>query len=289
MAFMVDPDDLERAMDEIAAQQSANMGSGGLPPSDPPDAARPQSASPQTGAPLPVPGMTQPAAGSASSNYSKLNPFSGIDYGVIARHEEPREDPYPPPTGNSGVTVATGVDLSEHTAGELRDWGVSDDTIARLTPFLKPSDGKAPGLKGDAAKAQLVEFNRNNPISRDGLPQYFIPMSDAQAMDTGALRSTTGYVQRAYDAANPTQSFAQLPDAVRTAIMDAAYQNGPNLAARAPRFWQAITASDWMAAADEMHNWTHAQIADPTAPRTPRQQDDEKLLRGGLNANPGRR
>ncbi|HXS08168.1 MAG TPA: hypothetical protein VN723_15355 [Rhizomicrobium sp.] len=164
MAFMVDPDELERAMDEIAARQSANMGSSGSTPPLP-DIAGEQS--PQTSAPASA--VTQ-ASAAAANNYSKFNPYAGIDYSVIARHEGSREDPYLPP-GNSGVTVATGVDLSEHTAQELRGWGVSEDTIARLAQFLKPADGKTPGLKGDAARAQLIEFNRTNPTSSDGLPR----------------------------------------------------------------------------------------------------------------------
>lgn len=288
MPFIADPDELERAMDEIAARQSANMRSGGAsPPATPSDiVAGQQSAAPQNSAL--VPSAAQPST-AAANNYSELNPYAGIDYSVIARHEGPREDPYPPPSDNSGVTVATGVDLSQHTAQELRDWGVSEDTIIRLSPFLKSADGKTPGLKGVAAKDKLGDFNRTNPTSSDGLPRYYIPMADAQSMDTGALRSITGYIQRYYDAANPTVPFAQLPDAVRTAIMDAAYQNGPNLAASAPRFWQAITAGDWMGAADEMHNWTDAQKADSNADRTPRQLDDEGLLRSGLNPAPRRR
>jgi GH24 family phage-related lysozyme (muramidase) len=282
VAFMADPDELQRAMDEIAAQQSASVRSdGSSPPVNPPDIATgQQSASPQTNAP-PI-AATQPSAAWAN-NYSKLNPYAGIDFRVIARHEEPRLDPYPPPSDNSGVTVASGVDLSEHTAQELRDWGVSEDAIARLADFLKSADGKTPGLKGDAARAQLPDFNRKNPTSADGLPSYEISLSDAQAMDTGALRSITGYVQRYYDAANPTISFAQLPDAIRTAIMDVAYQNGPNLAVSAPRFWQAITTGDWMGAADEMHNWTDAQKADPNVRRTLRQREDEDLIRNGFN------
>jgi GH24 family phage-related lysozyme (muramidase) len=279
MVFLVDPDELRRAMDEVAAQQSANLQFGGTsPPATAPDiAAGQQSVSPQTSAPV----AAQPSA-AAANNYSKFNPYAGIDYSIIARHEGPRLNPYPPLSDNSGVTVATGVDLSEHTAQELRDWGVSEDTIAKLLPFLKPSDGESVGLKGRGASDRLDKFNQDNPTSGN-LPRYFIHMADAQAMDTGALRNITGYVQRYYDAANPAIPFAQLPDAVRTAIMDAAYQNGPNLAARAPRFWQAITAGDWLGAADEMHNWTNAQKADPNAPRTTRQLDDEGLIRSGFN------
>jgi len=119
--------------------------------------------------------------------------------------------------------------------------------------------------------------------SRPGRARTWGLAADAQAMDTGGLRSITAYVQRYYDAANPTISFAQLPDPVRTAIMDVAYQNGPNLAVSAPRFWQAITAGDWMGAADEMHDWTNAQKADPNVRRTTRQLDDEGLLRSGFN------
>ena len=286
MAFMVDPDELQRAMDEIAAQQSASIRSeSSSPPATPPDiVAGQQSASPQANTSSAA--ATQPSAAGAN-NYSNLNPYAGIDYRVIVRHEGPREDPYPP-QGNSGTTVATGVDLSEHTAQELRDWGVSEDTISKLARFMKPSTGQEPGPKGAAAEAKLKDFERDNPASGD-LPRYYIPMSDAQAMDTGALRSITGYVRRNYDAAKPLVPFAQLPDAVRTAIMDVAYQNGPNLAARAPQFWQAIVAGDWMGAADEMHNWTQAQKADPNAPRTRRQLDDEGLIRSGFNPIPYRR
>jgi hypothetical protein len=222
-----------------------------------------------------------PAASADPGETSILNPYSRLDYGVISEHEGPRSVPYIP-SPNSGVTVATGVDLSEHTAAEMRDWGVSEDTIARLAPFLKPDRSSGVGLKGRAAAARLSLFNMENPTS-EGLPIYAIPMSDALAMDNGALRNIEGLVRQAYNATSPVTPFEQLPQSIQTAIVDVAYQNGPDLARRAPAFWRDVTSGGWSAAVDELHNWTKAQKADPNAIRTRRQQDDEELIRGGIN------
>lgn len=234
-------------------------------------------------------GAAAPAASADPGETSVLNPYSRLDYGVISKHEGPRSIPYIPgdgktnmPSANSGVTVATGVDLSEHTAAELRDWGVSEDTIARLTPFLKPDGASGVGLKGGAAAARLSRFKAENPTS-EGLPVYAIPMSDALAMDNGALRNIERLVRQAYNATGTAVPFEHLPRSIQTAIVDVAYQNGPDLARGAPAFWRDVTSGGWSAAADELHNWTKAQKADPNATRTLRQRDDEKLIRGGIN------
>lgn len=234
-------------------------------------------------------GAAAPAVSADPGETGILNPYSGLDYGIISKHEGPRSIPYIPgkskadmPSPNSGVTVATGVDLSEHMAAELRDWGVSEDTIARLAPFLKPDGSSGVGLKGAAAAARLSQFNAENPTS-DGLPVYAIPMPDALAMDNGALRSIEGLVRQAYNATGPAILFEQLPRSIQTAIVDVAYQNGPDLARRAPAFWRDVTSGGWSAAADELHNWTKTQKADPNAIRTRRQGDDEELIRDGIN------
>jgi len=267
MVFIVDLDELQRAMQEVAARQDHGpKPNASPPPSDAPGLTAGANAGNTAQAPAATPA---PRALASVNNFSTFNPYAGIDYNVIAKHEGAELRPYVPP-GNSGLTAAHGVDFSEHTAEELRNWGVSENTIAKLTPFLKPSAGSTSGPKRDATSSPKI-----SPLDSD----YRIPVSDALAMDDGAFKSITGYLQHAYDAANPAIPFAQLPDAVRTAIVDAAYQNGPDLAANAPRFWHAVTTGDWMAAADEMHNWTEAQKADPNAPRTQRQLDDEELLR----------
>src|ERR1700744_927975 len=86
---------------------------------------------------------------------------AGINWSMIAGNEGDSSSPYTlqgkvpdKDFQNSGVTIANGVDLGKHTAADLRRWGVSDEAIAKLTPFLKP-DLKSPAPTGKNAVIAL--------------------------------------------------------------------------------------------------------------------------------------
>src|SRR5262249_52129850 len=58
---------------------------------------------------------------------------------------------------NSGVTIAAGFDLGQHSLDDLRRLNLSDDLIKRLSPYL--------GLTGQAARDALAK--QSVSISRD--------------------------------------------------------------------------------------------------------------------------
>jgi hypothetical protein len=72
------------------------------------------------------------------------------------------------PIGNSGVTIAGGLDLGQHDASSLRGLGLSEGLITQFSPYL--------GLQGAAAQARLTsspigvtsaqESSINNSISQ---------------------------------------------------------------------------------------------------------------------------
>lgn len=135
-------------------------------------------------------GFTDDNLGSPSSAGAP----SGVDASFISGQEGgQRTMPYPVGSAsqfpNAGITVATGVDLGAHTADDLKRWGVSDETIAALKPYL--------GLKGQAALDALPDQDKFKPIGQ----------ADLDAMDRGVLNDTTARVRDAYDSAQPPRPF----------------------------------------------------------------------------------
>lgn len=134
----------------------------------------------------------------------------------------------PNPEGSeSGVTIATGVDLGQLTATALYSLGLPGPLATRLLPYV--------GLRGEAAVAALAAA----PLT--------ITQAESDALDAADRAPTIGalsaYWMRARGRDVPL--FRDLPDAPQTVVGSVAFQYGPNLARRCPRFWRAATAADW--------------------------------------------
>ena len=128
----------------------------------------------------------------------------------------------PDPNGSqSGVTVATGVDLGQMDKEALRALELPIALARKLAPYV--------GLKGAMATMALASM----PLS--------LTPDEAATLD-GAARypDTHGLIERYGEAA-----WARLPDAAQTVLASVAFQYGPGLAARCPRFWAAACKQDW--------------------------------------------
>ncbi|MCC6793253.1 MAG: hypothetical protein IT336_16330 [Thermomicrobiales bacterium] len=184
------------------------------------------------GAPVIPPGVTPSAAIDASADLA-------IDWTFVSdRVGGQRLDGYVPdaPNSQSGVTIATGVDLGQWSSMELAEFGLPGDLIAKLTPYL--------GLRQGAALAAI-----------DRTP-LLLDRTEADQLDRVVHGVIVADVTRDYDdavaAANRSPRFAALPPEAQTVIASVAMQYGQHLSVATPRFWAAVTDGRWADAVAEL-------------------------------------
>lgn len=169
----------------------------------------------------------------------------GIDWSFISQLEGGRRlAGYVPAAAfsQSGVTVATGCDLGQRSRAEIDALDIPEALKAKLRPYA--------GLKTVQAEATL----RERPLT--------LTETEAEALDESVKKPIVDALASRYDAAVANVPgrlpFAELPEPAQTAIASVAFQYGPNLPARTPRFWQAVTGQDWVRAVHELRNFGDA-------------------------------
>lgn len=158
-------------------------------------------------------------------------------------------------TSNSGVTIAAGVDLGARTLKEITKWPIADKLKVKLAPYL--------GRKGQDA----VNLLRELPLE--------ITEDEATQIETAACGPIFDQLQKAYDKTVGKDAFYQLPGEAQTALASLAYQYGPDLARRTPKFWELACQGDWQACVNELENFGDRY---PT-----RRRKEAKLLRQVLD------
>jgi hypothetical protein len=164
-----------------------------------------------------------------------------IDWNFIAELEGRRQlKGYVPAvdTSQSGVTIATGVDLGHHTRDEIQKWPISDSLKQKISPYL--------GLRGAAAVAAL----NSRPLH--------ITEDEAIQLETAVAGPIFDELRGHFDRAVGEDAFFQLPDAAQTVLASLAYQYGPALHRRTPKFWALACARDWRACVAELNNFGDA-------------------------------
>ncbi len=155
---------------------------------------------------------------------------SQIDYDFISeRAGGSVTDGYVPASqvSKSGVTIATGFDLGQRSESDLTKLGLSADLVNKLKPYL----GKTGTDATDALKAQSLKISAVETSEIDKAVK-------ADEVDKLKLRYLA-----AIDNKSKTDFFA-LPAEAQTVIGSVSFQYG-DLAARAPKFWKAVSAQDW--------------------------------------------
>lgn len=183
-----------------------------------------------------------------------------IDWDFIAAHEgKCMTNGYVPGvnTSKSGVTIGTGVDLGQRHHSEVSKWNITPELSHKLRDYC--------GLCGHEA----VAFLKSKPLT--------ITKEEAEALDNAAAGPIFSALENAYDVAAGKGAFAALPRAVRTVLASIAYQYGPNLARRTPKFWQAATSQNWPAVIHELENFGDAY---PT-----RRHDEARYLKTAYDKN----
>ena len=138
----------------------------------------------------------------------------------------------------SGVTVATGVDLGGQTTESLAALGVDQALVTTLTPYLH--------LTGQDA----LNAVQNNPLH--------ITEAQADALDNTVRSNILNTVVNSYNNSSDYADFYQLPGGVQTAIASVAYQYGPGLATATPNFWTQVTTGHWQDAVTNLNDFGDA-------------------------------
>lgn len=156
------------------------------------------------------------------------------------------------PSLSSGVTIGAGVDLSQTQTSELKAYGVPQAIITYLTPWMVPAS-EVP-----------------TTVNRIGWP--VLSTANAQILSEDVFNGIYNQVE-GYFNEQTTKGFAfnTFPAGVQTAIVDAAYPNGPHLweakSVYARAVWADALVGNWNAAENEFNSWqpyNHRYVLDET-------------------------
>jgi|GEM_PF-5348012 len=177
---------------------------------------------------------------------------SNINWDAIASIEnggdsKPKLNGYIPDdkNGHSGVTVATGFDIGQHSEQDLRNMGLPEPLITKLKPYCAPGPGQF--LYGDAAKSALDK------------KALTINETEARLIDIGAKKETYENLVNAYnDSATESGGvkFNDLPPRAQTAIASLYFQYRDKVTTNKniKPIWQAYLNQDWSAAYSALKN-----------------------------------
>ncbi len=140
-----------------------------------------------------------------------------------------------PEASQSGVTIATGVDVGQRTAEQIDALSIAPSLKERLKPYC--------------------ELRRNDAVAAlEGMPLK-ITTNEAAELDNAIRGEAETAIRNAYDLSTIDTRFDSLPAPAQTVIASVAFQYGVHLNRRTPRFWAAVTAQDWPAAVAELRDF----------------------------------
>jgi len=130
---------------------------------------------------------------------------------------------YPPPAKGSGVTVARGVDLGQHSEKDLENMGVSPKVITKVRKYL--------GAKDATARKLLKE----KPLT--------LTKAEADELDEAVKNDIFGTVESKLKDKGVTLS--KLPEEAQAVVKSLAWNFGKGLDQSIPTIWKAIVNKDW--------------------------------------------
>lgn len=171
--------------------------------------------------------------------------MASVDFDFISELEGNRvlEGYVPAPdVSQSGVTVATGIDLGQFDSDTLRAMGVSVALVDKLSPYF--------GLK----KQDAVDALADAPLR--------LTADEARELDACVKGSFLRDLERRYDGAcracGSNLEFTALSPEQQTVIASVAFQYGVGLDRRTPNFWNQVTTGDWDGALANLRNFGDA-------------------------------
>lgn len=153
--------------------------------------------------------------------------------------------------GVSGVTIGSGIDLGQQTPERLKEWGLPDDLVAKLSPYT--------GKKKDAAVALL----KAQPLK--------LTTEEADLLTQKAKAKYIAEVRENFDKASAKYKFDQLPEQWQAVITSVGFQYGTSFRS-VPRFWKQVTEGRWADA--------HANLQDFGDQYGSRRRKEARLVSG---------
>lgn len=182
-----------------------------------------------------------PAPGTAGCPNGAIK-SNKVDWGWIGVHEGTNVlNGYIPTQGgkvieNSGVTIATGYDLGQHSYAEMIKIGIPEDLAKKLSPYT--------GLtKDDAVKALSEE-----PLTITAEESVLINSASHSAALSRLVTQYDGMVGEA-------GAFWGLPAEAQTVIADTAFQFG-FIGKNRPELWADMITANWEKLATDLYSET---------------------------------
>ena len=131
-----------------------------------------------------------------------------------------------PETSQSGVTIANGFDIGQHSKQQILN-AFNKVLANKLLPYV--------GLIKQGALDKLEEIPLN------------ITADEAKEINDYSHNKALTTLRNLWQNSKATVAFDNLPSNKQTAVASVAFQYG-NLASRTPNFWHQVTSGDWLAA-----------------------------------------
>lgn len=149
--------------------------------------------------------------------------------------------------GRSGMTIATGFDVGQKSAAELKGLGLEQALLDKLSPFAGLT------FKGKTRAQVIEEVQRlNSPIPK-------ISVEQANLLDRLIHEEHLQAAVSAYNAARQpgVPAFNQLPANWQTVLFSRFFHQGKGAHRTAviKPFWNALTKGDWEAAAKGLESY----------------------------------
>ncbi len=181
-----------------------------------------------------LPGIASPPAGPVTSDGANNTINGGF---IRAREGFTTSGVIPRENGNilgqSGVTVGNGVDLGSKTVQQLKELGIAQDIIDKLTPYL--------GKQRQAA----ADYLKDHPLS--------LTQKQAEDLSNTFLQKSANDVANKFNSDSKVGRFSDLPSNTKTVLADIYHQYGVQL--YNTNFWKQVTGGDWQGAYNNLMNF----------------------------------
>lgn len=140
--------------------------------------------------------------------------------------------------GNSGVTVATGIDLGQMSSGEIMDLPLDFELRRKLQPYA------------ELTKLDAVEFLFRNPLQ--------ITKAEADALDQAKGEKIFKVLIRLYNKDSQVK-FEDLPKEAQTTLASIAWRRGPAFSwlPEYSEIWAAAINQDWRTVRSLLNEFEH--------------------------------
>lgn len=136
---------------------------------------------------------------------------------------------------DSGVTVATGIDLGARSLASLSAAGVEPLLRQKLQPYV--------GRRGK----QAIEILSVQPLE--------LTHEEANHLDVAVINASFKVLERSFNATARPMKLSELPGEIQTVVFSVFHQYG-NLKVRTPKFWKQITTGAWELAVENLNNFS---------------------------------